>query len=230
MNEGIICFSLIGGGKLYLYFMGSLCCCLNAGRSEEFSLSRQCLCFGFLFEHLFSAYSSLFQPERQTITLPHPASSGPSGGTDEDSIGSVFRPPPRPLPYDDPRCSPLYRGRSAGVFGKAPGPCDEETEPLRCGISGPQGDLTVEVVADEDSSPRLSEMPLKQWQRDVPYAFDSFEDEDVCPTCLDEYSSEDPKIILLCCHHFHLGCIYEWKERSDACPICGKMMVFDERY
>ena len=43
----------------------------------------------------------------------------------------------------------------------------------------------MEVVADEDSSPRLSEMPLKQWQRDVPYAFDSFEDEDVCPTCLD---------------------------------------------
>ena len=39
-----------------------------------------------------------------------------------------------------------------------------------------------------------------------------------------EYSSEDPKIILLCCHHFHLGCIYEWKERSDACPICGKVM------
>lgn len=26
-----------------------------------------------------------------------------------------------------------------------------------------------------------------------------------------------------CSHHFHLGCIYEWMERSESCPICGKV-------
>ncbi|CAI0454463.1 unnamed protein product [Linum tenue] len=31
-----------------------------------------------------------------------------------------------------------------------------------------------------------------------------------------------------CSHHFHLGCIYEWMERSDSCPVCGKVMAFDE--
>eukprot|EP00252_Welwitschia_mirabilis_P015274 TRINITY_DN3355_c0_g1_i1.p1 TRINITY_DN3355_c0_g1~~TRINITY_DN3355_c0_g1_i1.p1 ORF type:complete len:169 (-),score=29.89 TRINITY_DN3355_c0_g1_i1:199-705(-) len=54
------------------------------------------------------------------------------------------------------------------------------------------------------------------------------EDEDVCPTCLDEYTTENPKISTQCGHHFHLGCIYEWMERSDNCPVCGKEMVFSE--
>lgn len=74
--------------------------------------------------------------------------------------------------------------------------------------------------------------------------------EDVCPTCLEgkflcvtffcttyflvytsinkvmecaEYNLENPKIVTQCSHHFHLGCIYEWMERSDTCPMCGKV-------
>ncbi|XP_008680681.1 E3 ubiquitin-protein ligase ATL4 [Zea mays] len=60
------------------------------------------------------------------------------------------------------------------------------------------------------------------------YAVVASEDEDVCPTCLEEYTPDNPKIITKCCHHFHLGCIYEWMERSDTCPICGKEMEFCE--
>ncbi|KAI7724713.1 hypothetical protein M8C21_004590 [Ambrosia artemisiifolia] len=56
----------------------------------------------------------------------------------------------------------------------------------------------------------------------------SSDNEDVCPTCLDEYTSENPKIVTKCSHHFHLGCIYEWMERSDTCPMCGKVMEFCE--
>ncbi|XP_021905359.1 E3 ubiquitin-protein ligase At3g02290-like [Carica papaya] len=47
------------------------------------------------------------------------------------------------------------------------------------------------------------------------------------PLCT-EYTPENPKIMTKCSHHFHLGCIYEWMERSDSCPVCGKVMVFDE--
>ncbi|KAL7260790.1 hypothetical protein ACSBR1_006453 [Camellia fascicularis] len=54
------------------------------------------------------------------------------------------------------------------------------------------------------------------------------EDEDVCPTCLEEYTTENPKIITHCHHQYHLSCIYEWMERSDKCPICGKLMEFNE--
>lgn len=80
------------------------------------------------------------------------------------------------------------------------------------------------------------------------------DDEDVCPTCLEgihfhllplffdqciwrklsiilfgfsaEYTSENPKIVTKCSHHFHLSCIYEWMERSENCPVCGKVTLF----
>ncbi|KAH0860757.1 hypothetical protein HID58_089018 [Brassica napus] len=43
-----------------------------------------------------------------------------------------------------------------------------------------------------------------------------------------KYTSENPKIVTKCSHHFHLGCIYEWMERSEDCPVCGKVMEFNE--
>ncbi|GAB4829020.1 hypothetical protein Ancab_018677 [Ancistrocladus abbreviatus] len=54
------------------------------------------------------------------------------------------------------------------------------------------------------------------------------DDEDVCPTCLDGFDNENPKIVTDCTHYFHLGCIYEWMERSDKCPVCSRVMVFSE--
>lgn len=56
----------------------------------------------------------------------------------------------------------------------------------------------------------------------------SDEDEDVCPTCLEAYGEENPKIFAGCGHSFHLACIYEWLERSKTCPVCGQKMQFNE--
>lgn len=53
-------------------------------------------------------------------------------------------------------------------------------------------------------------------------------DDDVCPTCLDPYMEDNPKITTSCNHHFHLACIYEWLERSKTCPMCGRGMEFEE--
>ena len=47
----------------------------------------------------------------------------------------------------------------------------------------------------------------------------------MCPTCLEAYTDSNPKVLTACGHHFHLPCIYEWLERSQACPICGREMV-----
>eukprot|EP00250_Pteridium_aquilinum_P002260 c12458_g1_i1 orf=238-933(+) len=54
------------------------------------------------------------------------------------------------------------------------------------------------------------------------------DDEDVCPTCLDGYDPENPKIITKCGHHFHLACILEWMERNSRCPLCDREMIFNE--
>ncbi|XP_071703308.1 probable E3 ubiquitin-protein ligase RHB1A [Rutidosis leptorrhynchoides] len=45
-----------------------------------------------------------------------------------------------------------------------------------------------------------------------------------CPTCLEEYDEENPKIMTKCEHHFHLSCILEWMERSNTCPVCDQNM------
>eukprot|EP00740_Mantoniella_antarctica_P005267 CAMPEP_0181358610 /NCGR_PEP_ID=MMETSP1106-20121128/5608_1 /TAXON_ID=81844 /ORGANISM="Mantoniella antarctica, Strain SL-175" /LENGTH=478 /DNA_ID=CAMNT_0023471595 /DNA_START=373 /DNA_END=1809 /DNA_ORIENTATION=- len=55
----------------------------------------------------------------------------------------------------------------------------------------------------------------------------SLADEDCCPTCFDEYSHDNPKMPLVCGHHFHLGCVFEWYERSDKCPVCEEKMEFE---
>eukprot|EP00899_Mesostigma_viride_P015375 jgi/Mesvir1/23839/Mv10644-RA.1 len=55
-------------------------------------------------------------------------------------------------------------------------------------------------------------------------------DDDCCPTCLEGYTEEDPRIDTRCGHHFHLACIYEWQERSTLCPVCSKEMHFQESF
>ncbi|KAF8033274.1 hypothetical protein BT93_D2009 [Corymbia citriodora subsp. variegata] len=56
------------------------------------------------------------------------------------------------------------------------------------------------------------------------------EEEDVCPICLEEYDEDNPRFITKCEHHFHLSCILEWMERSDICPICDKIMEFNDSF
>lgn len=56
------------------------------------------------------------------------------------------------------------------------------------------------------------------------------EHEDVCPTCLESYAHDNPKIATTCGHAFHLQCIVAWETRSGArfCPICAKLMDYVE--
>ncbi|XP_077223431.1 uncharacterized protein LOC143857045 [Tasmannia lanceolata] len=52
-------------------------------------------------------------------------------------------------------------------------------------------------------------------------------EEDVCPTCLEEYTEDKPRITARCGHHFHHACILAWKKKSETCPICDQEMVFN---
>ncbi|KAM5567444.1 hypothetical protein ABKV19_015495 [Rosa sericea] len=60
------------------------------------------------------------------------------------------------------------------------------------------------------------------------YLYPSTMEEEECPTCLEEYTPENPKITTKCSHHFHLACIYEWLERNQTCPVCSQVMSFND--
>ncbi|XP_077223261.1 E3 ubiquitin-protein ligase At3g02290-like [Tasmannia lanceolata] len=46
--------------------------------------------------------------------------------------------------------------------------------------------------------------------------------EDVCSTCLEEYTKEKPGAIATCGHHFHVECFIAWRKKSETCPICAQ--------
>jgi hypothetical protein len=55
------------------------------------------------------------------------------------------------------------------------------------------------------------------------------EEEDVCPTCLESYAEENPRITPECGHAAHLQCILVWNERSGSrfCPVCASVLTFE---
>ncbi|KAL6324618.1 hypothetical protein AAG906_013431 [Vitis piasezkii] len=111
----------------------------------------------------------------------------------------------------------------------------EESEPLRSDTDGDSESLITRDKWNESDDGSKEQRPRSSVKHSMAkttmglgFIYSSSEDEDVCPTCLEEYTPENPKIMTKCSHHFHLGCIYEWMERSETCPVCGKVMMFDE--
>ncbi|XP_072980696.1 E3 ubiquitin-protein ligase At3g02290-like [Typha angustifolia] len=220
--------------------MGSICSCLQAEDFQEHAYSNasiysRCVCLRCLIQQLIHAYNSLFQSGGVQAVSPSVQETAPLASVGS-SMCDTYRSPPRPLSYDDPRFSRLQPDGVVSRCHKSSGHLHEESQPLRTNT-----DIEVESESstkkcigynyDAETKLRCHEFPLKQatkFTKGVTYYFPSSEDEDVCPTCLEEYIPENPRIIMQCSHHFHLGCIYEWMERSEACPVCGKKMVFSE--
>ncbi|KAL5204657.1 hypothetical protein ABZP36_009528 [Zizania latifolia] len=218
--------------------MGAFCSCLQADYSDQHghhasSAFRNCVCLQCFTQQLISAYTVLFR-----VGAVHPVSQSIEA-TPVDSTESSFdtyRSPPRPLPYDDPRFSPPQRDWLVSRHGPS-SHSPEESEPLRA-----NDDEEMEIPTSTDKSSKTNydtkmkrcssayggKLSEKEPGNYFTYFSPSAEDEDVCPTCLEDYTSENPRIVMQCSHHFHLGCIYEWMERSEACPVCGKKMEFDE--
>ena len=53
------------------------------------------------------------------------------------------------------------------------------------------------------------------------------DDDDCCPTCLEEWSADNPAVPLVCGHAFHLACVLEWSQRASSCPVCGARVDVD---
>ncbi|KAK4755168.1 hypothetical protein SAY87_008925 [Trapa incisa] len=209
--------------------MGAVCCCMRVEEIEDY-LSRNSSTYR-------NCYSSLFR-RGDMHAVPssiQEAASITSTASLDDSFSDMYRSPPRPLPYDvDPR---RIRDRILSQREKGSSHSPEESEPLRsindlesnsaCGTAGKWNDHLQKGLKGEDIKSSLK-LSMSRTDPELGFMYSTTEEEDVCPTCLEEYTPENPKIVTKCSHHFHLGCIYEWMERSESCPVCGKVMLFDE--
>nr|XP_043632900.1 E3 ubiquitin-protein ligase At3g02290-like [Erigeron canadensis]XP_043632901.1 E3 ubiquitin-protein ligase At3g02290-like [Erigeron canadensis] len=228
--------------------MGGVCCCLHYDCEDyvnpNSSVYRNCICLRCFLQNFLYMYTSLFQRGEEQTRLPSPSSiqgtaSFSSSASLDNSLSGVYRSPPRPLPYDvDPRYIRLQRDGLVLRREKGSSRSQEEGESLRGSDSDTETDLLCagskwNSSTCEDGTKGLqtkysTKLSTPKETSGFAHIFASSEDEDVCPTCLEEYTVENPKIITKCLHHYHLGCIYEWMERSERCPVCGKVMAFDE--
>ncbi|XP_039139927.1 probable E3 ubiquitin-protein ligase RHB1A isoform X1 [Dioscorea cayenensis subsp. rotundata] len=170
-----------------------------------------------------------------------PASSVPASvlvDTNLDtSIPDTFRAPPAPLPYD---VGLTHAQTLPSSFGNSGNKTDhvQPADSLSLGeaVSGgtSEGLATAESLKgsvlkstsdDAHDSAKIAEDEPSKFCEPVSSAVD---EEDVCPICLEEYDLENPRILTKCEHHYHLACILEWMERSDTCPVCDQIMVFDQ--
>lgn len=212
--------------------MNSICCCQCGDEFEEFptnTIYRHCLCLRFFFHQLFSGYGALFQRiEGLPVSSPIQGSCSSSGVgfALPTSLNDENQSATRPLDYDSEhrftRGLVSRREKSMSHF-------QEDSQALRRSMSMEFLDFAKRrsgIDSTEDSKCGQPESLEKSLSVVKGLLYEH--SEDVCPTCLEEYTLENPKIVTQCAHHFHLGCIYEWMERSDTCPMCGKVMEFCE--
>lgn len=135
------------------------------------------------------------------------------------SLPDTYHVVPRPPPFEtnDTRFSALHHGGLTSRRDKSMRD-NQDYQHIRR-ISNTSD------VEQLGSGKKLKNVDSEEESKD--FILTDLEDED-CPVCLEEYNLENPKIETKCAHHFHLSCIYEWMERSESCPICGKEMEFCE--
>lgn len=140
----------------------------------------------------------------------------------DTSIPDTYRQPPAPIPYD------------ANPQGSANGSAIKHQPLLQTNDSFPIG----ETKASDDGGENVAKEALESVVADeVDTDLDKYDElkksstpfaaPEECPTCLEEYDEENPKIVTKCEHHFHLSCILEWMERSNTCPVCDQEMELD---
>eukprot|EP00262_Sarcandra_glabra_P008452 TRINITY_DN21985_c0_g1_i1.p1 TRINITY_DN21985_c0_g1~~TRINITY_DN21985_c0_g1_i1.p1 ORF type:complete len:219 (-),score=41.12 TRINITY_DN21985_c0_g1_i1:507-1163(-) len=212
--------------------MGGCCCCFSSSRRSD--LSRRPV------TPVYYYYPPGLE-EHDSLSSGHVTSSALSASllvntNLETSIPDTYRAPPAPLPYD------VDLGHSQTLAGVQDS-SDDKFDPVQTTDSQPAGEtinasefgtlVTCDGLKDSDyksqtddavGSPKASEVEPPKLSGHIVSATD---EEDVCPTCFEEYDAENPRIITKCDHHFHLSCILEWMERSDTCPICDQEMIFN---
>ncbi|KAK1438611.1 hypothetical protein QVD17_04420 [Tagetes erecta] len=179
-------------------------CCCSSNRVEWNDPSRL---------HHYPAVSE----DRQLLSVRNSAAAViPTGllvDTNLDtSIPDTYTHPPAPIPYNADPHGPPNNLEDSTTKNHSPVPTNHSE------LIGENIVMeAVESVATEEFDAGLEKSD--ELKKSAPFVAP-----EECPTCLEEYDEENPKIITKCEHHFHLSCILEWMERSDTCPVCDKVM------
>lgn len=133
------------------------------------------------------------------------------------STPDTYRSPPAPLPYDL-------------VFGH-PESTDFESGEMTIRAHTLEKPSCI-ILMEADCLKESEILPVSPKKVDLEFLKSelltfSTDEDDTCPTCLEEYDKENPKILTKCNHHFHLSCILEWKKRSNTCPICDQEIIYE---
>ncbi|XP_042434488.1 E3 ubiquitin-protein ligase At3g02290-like isoform X2 [Zingiber officinale] len=152
------------------------------------------------------------------LSNDNPRSSQPQAQQDSLVLGHTKDNTVSPLLSNDPRGSHSQRQNEDLVSGHAVIP-----EGVQKSVS-----IRYEKGTNTQPDPNYENGSISGSSQMLPYLYLSSDVEDSCPICLEDYTIENPRSTLQCAHQFHLCCIYEWMERSHACPFCSKIMLFKE--
>ncbi|KAL3692174.1 hypothetical protein R1sor_005825 [Riccia sorocarpa] len=186
--------------------MGGMCCCPGREDFDELTsfpgrnLYERCYCLRCCARWCLRTYASWFDPGEGQDSSP------PVQGNAPAAAGLL-------------EAEPLRRSSSTGDGGGG------EALTQLGGVRG--GPVAFDELPQTYRPDSPGKRPSKLMSRSDSLGNLDPED-DICPTCLEGYDKENPRIITDCGHHFHLACIYEWAERSKHCPVCGQEMHFNE--
>ncbi|EYU42111.1 hypothetical protein ABFS82_05G003500 [Erythranthe guttata] len=210
--------------------MGALCCCFrvhdvqddDSNNSSNNSSPDNCLCPKSFFSKLLSKKKATSPPSQhasssntEVVSNSSSHSSGAHNAASSESASARL----------------LQEEQSDGSRGRQEkGNSRSRVQPEPAGQSGTQ--INPKSTGEGKIVISVSEVEVQerksQSSKKVELSFPSLREVEECPTCLEEYTEENPKIIAKCSHHYHLSCIYEWMERSHNCPVCRELMLFDE--
>ncbi|THU54348.1 hypothetical protein C4D60_Mb10t24150 [Musa balbisiana] len=66
----------------------------------------------------------------------------------------------------------------------------------------------------------LSEETILRSMVEMVYHSNQIQEEGQCAICLEEYKDTEKLGTLNCGHDFHVGCISQWLQMKNVCPIC----------
>ncbi|KAF3431619.1 hypothetical protein FNV43_RR26350 [Rhamnella rubrinervis] len=203
--------------------MGNLCCCLNVYEPQGSTDGSANACF---LRKLYNHFAAIFRQRQAQIASSDQGTATAGAPTNEALETRQSNNRSSSASDEHLPCNTAY-SQQASLITRQRQAADNSNKLKQLG--GADSNMDQLVPQGRRSNGCHSDSSMDKRNNAFLQSFDSLETEDVCPTCLEEYTPENPKITTECCHGYHLSCIYEWLERKNTCPCCSRVMKFAEQ-